>query len=477
MSIEKQTLAALKWTSLAKLVGQIVTWSVTLIVLRLLLPADYGLMAIVSMIITVLVSIAELGLGVSLVQAPKLERDDLRAVTGAVIVLNLCIGVVVVLLAPLAAWYYSDPRLTLLIQMASLHFLFGALGTVPQSIAYRDMEFKWLAWVEFGAVVSGGVATLGLAWHGSGVWALLLGSLLQNLVRTALLLCKGMPLPVFRLQGLRRHLTFGGTFMLARLVTQMVYQADIFIGGRILSQQALGLYSVSLHLATLPMQKIMGVINQVALPAVARLQDDRARLRLRLLEAIRLLMVFSLPMLWGISAVAPEFVATIMGPKWEGAVLPLQAVCLVIPMRMLSATFNTVSVGVGDMHVNVINTSASAVVLPVSFYVGAHWGVNGLAFAWVFSIPFLFFFILPRTLRIVDLRVADLMECLRVPAAAGAIMYLAVVLGRWTCEGLAPAARLPLLVALGAAAYVGAALLLDRRIIPDVLRVVRGMRS
>jgi teichuronic acid exporter len=477
MSVEKQTLTALKWTSLAKLAGQIVSWGVTLVVLRLLLPADYGLMAIVSMIITVLVSIAELGLGVSLVQAPKLERDDLSIVTGAVILLNVCIGVVVALLAPLAAWFYSEPRLTLLIQSASLHFLFGALGTVPQALAYRDMNFKWLAWVELAAVVTGGLATLGLAWHGYGVWALLLGSLFQNFVRTALLLRKGTPLPVFRLQGLRRHLTFGGTFTIARLITQMVYQADIFIGGRILTQQALGLYSVSLHLATLPMQKIMGVINQVALPAVARLQDDRARLRLRLLEAIRLLMVFSLPMLWGLSAVAPEFVATIMGPKWEEAVLPLQAVCLVIPMRMLNATFNTVSVGVGDMQVNLINTAASSVVLPVSFYVGAHWGVNGLAFAWVFAIPFMFFFILPRTLRIVDLRVADLVTCLRVPVAAGAVMYLAVSLTRWGCEGLAPAARLPLLVVLGAAAYIGSALLLDRKIIPDVLRVVRGMRT
>src|SRR5262245_49397451 len=104
MTIERQVLAALKWTTLAKLGGQVVTWGVTLVVRRLLSPSDYGLMAIVAMIIAVLASVAELGLGASLVQAPQLNREELGTVTGAVIVLNLGIGVLVALLAPLAAW-------------------------------------------------------------------------------------------------------------------------------------------------------------------------------------------------------------------------------------------------------------------------------------------------------------------------------------------------------------------------------------
>jgi O-antigen/teichoic acid export membrane protein len=477
MSVERQVLAALKWTSLAKLVGQILSWGVTLVVLRLLVPADYGLMAIVSMIITVLASIAELGLGASLVQAPQLNRDDLGAVTGAVIVLNLGIGVLVALLAPLAAWFYTEPRLTPLIQFASLHFLLNALGTIPQAMAYRDMNFRWLAWVELAAVVTSGLATLGLAWHGYGVWALLMGSLLQNLVRTALLLRHGMPLPVFRRQGLRRHVTFGGTFTATRLITQVVYQSDIFIAGILLSQQAIGLYSVSLHVATLPMQKIMGVINQVAFPAVAKLQHDRARLRQRMLEATRLLTVFSLPVLWGLSAVAPEFVATIMGSKWGEAVFPLQAICLVIPLRMLNVLYTTMAVGVGNMQANVVNTVASAIVLPATFYIGGHWGVNGLALAWVIAIPFVFFYCLPRTLRLVDTRSSDLLVWMRAPVVAGAIMYAAVGLGRLVCEGLTPAARLAPLIVLGGSAYVGMVLLLDRQIVPDVLRVLRAMRS
>jgi len=117
----------------------------------------------------------------------------------------------VALVAPLAAWFYSEPRLTLLIQFASLQFLLSALSTVPQALAYRDMNFRWLAHVEVATIVSSGIATLLLAWNGYGVWALLLGSLLQNFIRTVLLLRRGMPTPMFRREGLRQHLTFGGT--------------------------------------------------------------------------------------------------------------------------------------------------------------------------------------------------------------------------------------------------------------------------
>ncbi|HKE93126.1 MAG TPA: oligosaccharide flippase family protein, partial [Povalibacter sp.] len=199
MSIERQTASALKWTGLAKGVGQVVSWGVTLIVLRLLAPADYGLIAIVSVIIALLASVAELGLGASVIQSANLRPEELAAVSGLVVLCNIAIGVLLALCAPLFAWFYGEPRLTALIQVASLSFAFFALNTVPQALAYRDMNFKWLAMVELTGVLVSGVATLILALFGFGVWALLLGNQLQNLVRTALLLRQPQPRPVFRL--------------------------------------------------------------------------------------------------------------------------------------------------------------------------------------------------------------------------------------------------------------------------------------
>ena len=144
---------------------------------------------------------------------------------------------------------------------------------------------------------------------------------------------------------------------------------------------------------------------------------------------------------------------------------------------MLNIVYNTMALGIGHMQVNVMNTVMSASVLPLAFYIGVHWGANGLAFAWVVAIPIITFCRLPTMLRIIDIRSSDLVAYLKAPVVAGAIMYAAVGLGRLACESLAPAISLALLIVLGAGAYVGALLLLDRRIIPDVLKIVLAMRA
>ena len=88
MSIEQQALSGLKWTASARLIGQVLSWAVTLIVVRLLAPADYGIAAVSAAIISVISTVAELGLGASVVQAPSLERETLARIAGLAIVLN-----------------------------------------------------------------------------------------------------------------------------------------------------------------------------------------------------------------------------------------------------------------------------------------------------------------------------------------------------------------------------------------------------
>jgi len=477
VSIERQTASALKWTGLAKGVGQVVSWGVTLIVLRLLAPADYGLIAIVSVIIALLASVAELGLGASVIQSANLRPEELAAVSGLVVLCNIAIGVLLALCAPLFAWFYGEPRLTALIQVASLSFAFFALNTVPQALAYRDMNFKWLAMVELTGVLVSGVATLILALFGFGVWALLLGNQLQNLVRTALLLRQPQPRPVFRLSGIRRYLAFGGATTFSRLVVQMAYQSDVMIAGRLLSQQALGLYSVSLHLATLPMQKIMSVINQVAFPAIARLQSDRQRLRIRMLEASRILTVVSIAALWGMASVAPEFVHIVMGPKWLAAVYALQTVCLVIPLRMLQIIFATAALGLGNIGANMRGMTATAIILPTAFFVGAHWGINGLASAWVVAIPLISCFALPRMIRSAGITASELFAFTRGPLVAGVAMYAGNFAVRELTQSLHDAARLALLVVVGGTIYLTTLRIADRQVIGELRRMFTALRA
>jgi O-antigen/teichoic acid export membrane protein len=382
---------------------------------------------------------------------------------------------ILVACAPLIAYAFHEQRLEDLARVASLQFLLSALSTMPQSLAYREMRFKWLALIDILSVVAGGFSTLALAWHGAGVWALVLGSLVQSSVRTALLLRNGWVRPVFAGEGMRRHLGFGGAVAASRLLWQIVNQSDVLIAGHYLPGAAVGLYAVSVHVATLPMQKIMGIVNQVAFPTVARLQAELARLRDGLLTASRLLTFVSVGALWGLSCVASEFVRVVLGSQWDAAVYPLQIMCLTVPLQMLGGIFNTGALGLGRGDLVLRNSAVNTMVLPIAFYIGVHWGPDGLATAYVLAVPIAFVANFPGLARTLGITLREVFAAVWAPLLAGAIMAASVTVARTAASGLGETLRLPLLVVLGAVIYLGVALTLDKRIRPEIRRLVAAL--
>ena len=469
---------ALKWAGLAKFAGQLLSWATTVVVLRLLRAEDYGLMAIVTVSTAVLASVAELGLGASVVQSQTLTEEDARRVSGLALVVNLTACLLMLLCAPLAGLIYDDPRLNTLVRVASLQFVLNAITTVPQAMAYRDMAFKRLAWIEFASMGVAGVLTLAIALLGGGVWALLLGGLCQAAVRSALLISRQRYLrPKFGFRGLRKVVEFGGAVTLSRLTWQVVYQTDVLIAGIRLAPSVLGLYSVSLHLATLPMQKLMGVVNQVAFPAFAKLQSDRPRLAKRLVEATRVMLACAVPVLWGMSAVAQELVTLVLGAKWKAAAFPLFAVCLTVPFRMVSAVFSTAVIGIGRAGLDVRCSLISAVVLPVSFLIGTHWGADGLAVSWLWAVPLVMALGLPPMFEAVGTNSLELLRAAWVPLFAGVLMFGAVFLTREFLHDGAGWVRLPAMFAAGALVYVSALKILGPDIFVEMGQLVRAARE
>src|SRR5262249_33733739 len=155
----------------------------------------------------------------------------------------------------------------LIVQVSASQFLLAALAAVPESIAYREMRFRWLATTDITAGLATSATTLALAVAGAGVWALVIGNLIGLTARTAMLLAGGTVVrPQFTLRGMSQFMKFGGAWSASRFAWQLTYQADVLIAGRLLTQDAVGLYSVAVQLANLPLQKAMSVLNQVAFP-------------------------------------------------------------------------------------------------------------------------------------------------------------------------------------------------------------------
>jgi teichuronic acid exporter len=476
MTLRSKVLSGLFWSGGGRLLGQAFTWAITIVVIRLLTPADYGLLALATVFVGFLSLLAEAGLGPALIQARELGELTLRRVFGAVILIDLALFALQVAAAPLIADFFEEDRLVWIIRILALSLLFAIFEVIPASLLTRDLDFKRQSMVHLAAVVCGSLSTLGLALFGYGVWSLVIGSLTTRLFNAVAInvVAPFLMRPVFSLMEMRGLVLFGGQVTATRIMWYLYSQADIFIAGKLLGKELLGIYSVSMHLASLPVQKISGIVNQVAYPAFAQAQHKPETVPMHMLKGIRILSFFSFPVLWGMSSIAPEIVTVLLGPKWEGAAVPLQLLSLVMPISMLSPFLNTAFQGIGHGRVVFLNVLTAFIVMPTAFWIGTNWGTLGLSLAWLIVFPLVFILNLKRMLPLVGLEFSRVLSAVALPALAAAGMYGCVGGAR---QFLAYAVPEPVLMAalvvVGALGYAAITFAINRDGVREVADLFR----
>lgn len=479
MDIRSKVMSALRWSAAARFLGQAVSWGITIMVIRLLSPGDYGLMAMAMVLVSFLVLLNTLGLDAVLVQDKAIDEQMTRQIFGVVIVVNILFFALLFFGAGTVAIFYGDPALKLIVQVLSVQFLLLIFETLPQSQLEREIEFAHRSIVDFATLVIGSLTTLVLALAGYGVWALIWGTLATNATRMIglNLIMRNLVWPSFSLRGMRKHVAFGSFVTTDRGLWFLFSESDKFIGGKLLGNQLLGYYAVASQLASLPIHKISGLLNSVAFPAFshAHANTNAETLQGYLLKATRILGIASFPVFFGISCTAEPVIACLLGEKWLPAAPVLQLLGLVMPFRLMSNIFPPLLWGVGNPATSASNFLIAAILMPLAFYAGSRWGVIGLAYAWLCMYPVVFLITAFRTCKIVGVDIVNyLLQMLR-PVAAGMIMYATVYfLGGFVFGSVGEWLYLLQLVAIGALAYGAAMLIIDRKGLRETLSLIRS---
>lgn len=470
--------AGLKWASAAKIICQCVTWIITLVVIRLLEPADYGVTAVAAVFVSLLATVAEMGLGAAMIQARSLDDSEAGSVAAASIMLNIGCVIFIVVMSPLLGILYGDARVGSIASLSALSLVLAAVATVPESLLYRDMKFKRIALSEVTSAVVASIATLLMALAGFGVWSLVLGPLSGSAVRTALVVGMSRWIrPRFSLNGIANYLRFGGALTGGRLAWQASQQCDVLIGGHYLSEALLGLYAVSVHLARMPLSKVMSVINQVAFPAVARMQTDPGALASHAIQAIWLLSFLAVPVLWGLSAVAPELVLVFLGEHWSQASAPLQLAAFAIPAQLYANIMSTLLSGMGRADTELRNMLTALGLTLLGVLVGARMGIVALTAGWSIAAIVALAMNFPRTNRALGLDLGAIFRATRAPLMAGLSMYAAVTACRYLLDEATNLLRLGCLIVLGATVYLIVVSILSPGIWALARRVMVSVRT
>ena len=475
--IGKQVTTSLKWLTSAKVVGQIFAAAASLVVIRILEPSDYGLMAMATVILGLILLLNEMGLGSALVQQKELSRLEMERVFGLLLLVNIGLALLLCLAAPLVAAFFDEPRVTPIIQVLALKLPLMALLVVPRSILRREMLFKRKSMVDLARMLVGSATTLVFAVSGFGVWSIVYGILAGGVAQVigTYAVSPVRVRPRFSLQGMHKQLTFGGWVTVDSILWYGYTHADIVIVGRMLGHEILGVYSVAKRIVSMPLDRLGGMVKEVGFSAYSSANRDGLAIPDYYCKAARMASFFAFPVFFGAAAIAPDAVPIILGEKWVGIIVPLQLLALTLPLRQLNTINTPALMGVGRPDVNVVNLLFACAIMPLAFLIGARWGLIGVCLAWVIAYPAYFLIMLARSLPVLGVRFRDYFQAVWPSAVTGAAMVGVVETARIAIADatIAPAMVLLLLVALGTLGYGLAVLLFNRAQLREVLAVIR----
>jgi teichuronic acid exporter len=467
------------WVAVSKFAAQSISWAITIFVARILSPDDYGLMGMAGAYMALIVLFNELGLGAAIIQKSEISDDDLSNISWLVFSINLFLYVLSASAAPLIAAFFNEPRLTNLIRVISLIFIMNSFSLVPGQMLTRKMIFYKRSLAEFAGSIVGAISTLVFAVYGFGVWSLVFGNLLLELTKSTMyfLYYPWVPRFTFSFSKIKGMIYFGLQVAMARLFWYLFNNADFVIAGKMLGKTLLGYYSLAFQFASMPLEKIVSVITQVAYPVFSEIQNDEVLLKVYFLKIIRLLSFWTFPMFCGVFVVSDVAVPLFLTDKWLPIVLPLKVLCLVSIFKAINAMYGPILMAKGRPGLVGMNNAMMAVVMTGSFYVGSHYGLEGLAYAWL-AFPFVFLLTTHISLSIINLKPIDFLKEMIHPVLGTAMMSFMVI---FTQNSIMSDSSLIVKMAgsilVGVVSYVSYFYLFDRKIYEETGELFKMKRS
>lgn len=454
----------LRWTGGIQLLTQLMTWSVTIVVMRLLEPEDYGIVALTGIFVMYAGVISEFGLPMALVQGRVTDERALRSALGISLSLSVLCCLVLIVASGRIASFFDQPKLAAMVQFAAIQFPIAAVGTIAQAQLSQALRFRELSLAALLASIAQSLSTLVLAWLYPGPWALLIGMFCGTVARV-IALNVYQPLrfwPSLALAPLRPILRVALYIFASRSLWYWYGQVDRLVIGKRLGARDLGAYSSAKLFVSLPLDKVMEVINRVSFPAFSSINHDADLVSDRYEKAVRITAMYAFPAFWGLAAVAPVGIDVLLGEKWHVAAWPAAVLSLALPFRMLSAVGSPLLIAMGRSDLSLLVMIQTFVLVAVALYIGSFWGLNGVSVAWAVAMPIASVYAVGLTLKLVRIDWKRYFAQVRGAAIAAAMMVVVVEFGvEPLVYGMPGIARLALEVLAGIAVYWGAISLLD----------------
>jgi len=457
MSINRQMAKGAAWTVGLRLFHRGIGFVSTLILARILLPADFGLVAMATVLMAFLSAVSDFSVHVPLIQKQHLDREDMDGAWSLQVVVGLAQAAVLLSLAVPAASFYQEPRVTSVIYALAAIAVLRGFRNIGIVMFQRELKFHREFLLMASQRVVTFVVTLTLALVLRSYWALVAGILAGALAEVALSYAMHPFRPRPSRDRWRALFSFSKWLILNNILNFLGHRGPELVLGRMLGPRAVGLFAVGFEVGTLPTKELVGPINRAALPGYARLREAEGGLRRGYLDVLGLIALVAIPASVGLAATANILIPLLLGDNWLDAIPVVHYLALAGTVGVLMTNNGAVYMALGRPQLVTFLLLGRLSLLVPGILVGAAWGgVTGVAIAYAIVEGLM---ILPHLLvlsRVLEMPLAAYGAVIYRPVVAAALMYgvLSVWVLPWLGAGQRPVGLVTAAVAVSAGALL-----------------------
>ncbi len=380
--LKSKTIRGIFWSFAERIGQQGIQFVISIILARLLLPEQFGLIAMLALFMAVAQSFLDSGFGQALIQ----KQDATSVDESSVFYFNIFVGVIAAgllsLAAPWIAAFYKTPLLKPLTRALSLNLIINSFGLVQTALMTKRVDFKTQMKITMTSSFLSGVIGIAMAYKGFGVWSLVAQSLSANAFRTALLWVFNpwRPVQAFSFASLRTMFGFGSKLLFSGLLDTIYNNMYLVVIGKLFSAKDLGFYSRARTIEQVPVENISGSVGRVTYPVYSSIQNDKARLKRGVNMSLTTLAMVNFPLMIGLAVVARPLVQVLLTDKWLPCVPYLQLLCIVgILYPLHSINLNVLKAqGRSDLQsrLEVLKKVLAVVVIFITY----RWGIKALIY-------------------------------------------------------------------------------------------------
>jgi teichuronic acid exporter len=429
------------WTALQMLINQSFAFIVKLILIKLLLPSQFGLVGMATVFTGLVQVINDIGVGAALIQRKEANLTETHYHTAFwtgvawSVILFVILGAGV---GPLAAYFYNQPYLRFIIPVISIGILCSPVNLVHKAQLTRQMNFKKIAIIDNISNIVAGCIAIVLALFGAGIWALVFNTIATVVIAMPLYYNATKWLPKFQWgkQAFKDIFGFGAYTAGANVFTYFYNNVDYLLIGKLLGASTLGIYTFAFVITDTFRSRIMAVINNVMYPIYGKKQSEPVELKRYYLKVVQINCLLVFPIMLFLVLLGAPFVIYIFGAKWQGAIIPLQILSASVMFQMMVSGNTALIRGLGkpglDMKLQILK---AALFVPTLAYATIYYGILGASIAILFNkfllvviAQFTFNFLLPVKISTAELLKA-LYPCFVASVAATTVCLIGNVVG------------------------------------------------